>query len=192
MAGIDKDRAATDRLLELYPSGYPVVIDVAQAHINGLGTAMHFRLPLHAHNFPLTHRNEHKLIVALAGELRVQRGAATLAHLQCGQGALIAPHAAHRIHQDGATPSVAGVALWPGAVEDAFRALAVLVAARGFQRAAVIDLLARYQVEWDAAPVAGGSQEPLATGAFADLLPALPPEFAAALAVRWAGWLRAC
>jgi hypothetical protein len=192
MTGDDKDGAAPFGLLELYPAGYPVVIDVPQAYIHGIGTAMHFVLPLRAHNFPLTHRNEHKLVVALAGSVRLQRGSATLAHLQCGQSALVAPHAAHRIHQDGAAPSMVGVALWPGAVKDAFRRLAAMVATRGFKRTAVIALLAEYQVEWDATAVPGDTPEPLATGAFDDLLSALPPALAAALSVRWAGWLQAC
>jgi hypothetical protein len=192
MSSAGPDRAAPPDLLELYPGGYPVEIDVPQAQLDGLGTAMHFLLPLRAHNFPLTHRNEHKLVVALAGKLRVQRGADTLAQLHCGQGVLIAPLGAHRIRQDGPTPSLVGVALWPGAVEQAFRAVAALVAERGFRRQEIIELFARYEVQWDATPAFDGKPAALEPCAFADLLPALPSELAAALAARWTRWLRLC
>jgi hypothetical protein len=192
MSSVAPNQAAASDLLELYPGGYPVEIDVQQAHVHGLGTAMHFLLPPGGHNFPLTHHNERKLVVALAGGLRVQRGPDTLARLRCGQGVLIERHAAHRIHQDGATPSMVGVALWPGAVEQAFRAVAALVAMRGFQRAEIIDLFARYQVQWDAAPAPGGQPGDLEAAPFCDLVAELPSELAAALSARWAPWLRQC
>lgn len=177
-----------DRLL-LYPGGYPVQIDVPQAELGGIATAMHFLLPPRAHNFPLTHSREHKLVVALAGGLRVQRGAVTLARLQRGDAVLIPPHGAHRIRQDGSGPSLVGVALWPGAIEQAFRAVAALVAEHGFQRDEVAALFAAYGVAWDANPPDDGRPDAIGTRPFAALLPALPDALAAVLAERWAPWL---
>jgi quercetin dioxygenase-like cupin family protein len=176
-------------LLLLYPGGYPVQIDVAQEALDGQGTAMHFLLPPRAHNFPLTHSREHKLVVALAGSLRVQRGSRTLAQLHRGEAVLIPPNGAHRIRQDGLEPSLVGVALWPGAVEQAFRALAALVASNGFQRAEVAALFADYGVAWEAGPPDDGQPCAIAKGTFIGLLPALPDALAAALAKRWASWL---
>lgn len=177
-----------DRLL-LYPAGYPLQIDVPQAELGGAATAMHFLLPPGAHNFPLTHSREHKLVVALAGSLRLQRGAAILARLERGDAVLIPPHGAHRIRQDGPGPSLVGVALWPGAVEQAFRAVAALVAREGFRRAEVAALFADYGVAWDTNPPDDGQPDAIGTRPFAELLPALPDALAAVLAERWALWL---
>ncbi|WP_263487890.1 hypothetical protein [Pseudomonas sp. REP124] len=35
---------------------------------------MRFELPLHAHNLPLMHRQETRLVVALKGELKIRAG----------------------------------------------------------------------------------------------------------------------
>jgi quercetin dioxygenase-like cupin family protein len=177
-----------DQLL-LYPGGYPVQIDVAQEAMDGQGTAMHFLLPPRAHNFPLTHSREHKLVVALAGSLRVQRGSRILAQLHAGEAVLIPPNGAHRIRQDGPGSSLVGVALWPGAVEEAFRALAAQVARNGFQRAQAAALFADYGVRWNAGPPDDEQPCAIAKGTFIDMLPALPDALAAALAERWASWL---
>ena len=177
-----------DRLL-LYPGGYPVDIDVPQVEVGGVGTAMHFLLPPHAHNFPLTHSREHKLVVALAGSLRVQQGSAILARLDRGEAMLIPPNGAHRIRQDGPGPSLVGVALWPGAVEEAFRAVAALVAQEGFKRSHVAALFAQHGVAWHAGVQDGGRPYAIGTGTYAGLLPALPAALATALATSWASWL---
>jgi hypothetical protein len=179
-----------DHVLALYPGGYPVTIDVASAHIGAAGTAMHFVLPRFGHNFPLLHERESKLVVALEGELQLRCGALTLAHLTPGQGALVAPQTAHRIVQAGQTPSIVGVALWPGAVEAAFRAVAAMVAARGFQRQEVIELFASYSVQWTSSTPTGCMPHALVTAAWTDLLPSLPPALATPLAQRWVGRVR--
>jgi mannose-6-phosphate isomerase-like protein (cupin superfamily) len=90
--------------LLLIPNGYPVWIDVAQATIDGTGTAMRFVLPLHAHNLPLMHRQESKLVVALDGELEIRAGRQRMALLQQGEAIKLDPGIAHRIHQHGAGP----------------------------------------------------------------------------------------
>lgn len=54
-------------MLLLVPNGYPVWIDVAQASIAGVGTAMRVVLPVHGHNLPLIHRHETKLVVDSKG-----------------------------------------------------------------------------------------------------------------------------
>jgi mannose-6-phosphate isomerase-like protein (cupin superfamily) len=134
--------------LLLIPNGYPVWIDVAQATIGGAATAMRFELPLHAHNLPLMHRRETKLIVALAGELDVRVGRRRIALLKEGQAIKLEAGAAHRIHQFGMAPSTVGVVLWPGAVEHAFRELAAAASIQGYQRHTMIEILARYDVVW--------------------------------------------
>jgi hypothetical protein len=119
----------------------------------------------------------------------LQRGAAILARLERGDAVLIPPHGAHRIRQDGPGPSLVGVALWPGAVEQAFRAVAALVAREGFRRAEVAALFADYGVAWDASPPDDGQPDAIGTRPFAELLPTLPDALAAVLAERWALWL---
>jgi mannose-6-phosphate isomerase-like protein (cupin superfamily) len=173
-------------VLALYPGGYPLTIDVASAHIDAAGTAMHFMLPKSGHNFPLLHDHESKLVVALEGELQLRCGAMTLAHLMPGQGALVAPRTAHRIVQVGQAPSLVGVALWPGTVEAAFREVVVMVAARGFQRQEVIDLFATYSVHWSPSALAGCVAHTLDTAAWTDLLSSLPPPLATLLPQSWA------
>lgn len=193
----DRDPAAASAvdaadILLLYPGGYPLHIDVASASVAGAGTAMRFTLPLHGHNFPLLHTREHKLVVALAGQLRLRAGDQTLARLDTGQAVLVPPATVHRIAQLGAEAAVAGVVLWPGAVETAFRRMAALAHARGFDRAAVIALLAEYGVRWTGAT--GLQQESaaavaLAVGDFDSVAAALPPPLRAAVDIAWRGWL---
>jgi len=171
---------ATD-VLYLVPGGYPVTIDVAQASIGGEGTAMHFTLPLRGHNLPLMHAHESKLLTALAGAIEVRSGKHRIALLNEGDAIVLHAGVAHRVHQHGDVACVAGVALWPGAVEEAFRALALMAARDGYDRAAMIALLARYGVAWDAdtAPQAVG------VGTLASHLSALPPRLAGAVRRCW-------
>lgn len=175
--------------LVLYPGGYPLHIDVPAASIGGAGTAMRFTLPRHAHNFPLLHSREHKLVVALAGQLRLRAGGQTIAQLATGQAVLVPPLTVHRIAQDGVAPAMVGVVLWPGAVEQAFRDMAALAADGRFQRSAVIALLARYGVRWTAAPDSGVATPSLAPRDFCDLAYALPPLLQVAVARAWCGYL---
>lgn len=179
---------AADQLL-LYPDGYPVHIDVPQEQVGGAGTALRFSLPLRAVNFPLSHARESKLVVALAGELSLRAGARAHAVLRAGQAVLVPPATAHRIAQHGDRPAVVGVALWPGAVEEAFRTLDRMVAQRGFEHAAVAALFARYGVQWDAAiaPHAHASAPEVTT--FRTAARALPPALREPLAGRWREWL---
>lgn len=95
------------------PNGYPVWIDVAQASIGGAGTAMRFVLPLHAHNLPLMHRLETKLVVALKGELDVRVGRQRIALLKEGDAIKLGVGVAHRIHQHGMCPSTVLILLPP-------------------------------------------------------------------------------
>ena len=187
--------ASGEAPLALYPGGYPLHIDVPTAGIGGAGTAMRFTLPRHAHNFPLLHTREHKLVGALAGRLRLRAGSQTIAELPTGQAVLVPPLTVHRIAQDGDAPAMAGVVLWPGAVEQAFRGMAALAASGAFQRAAVIDLLAQYGVRWTTAqePVtaAGVPAALLAPRDFCDLSYALPPLLRAAVVRAWCGYLEA-
>lgn len=175
--------------LILYPSGYPVHIDLPQRQVDGAGTALRFALPLRGLNFPLAHAHETKLVVALAGELALRSGAGTIAVLRTGQAVLVAPGTVHRIAQHGAAPSVVGVALWPGAVEEAFRALDRLVARHGFDHAAVAALFARYGVQWDAAVAPNVHAQPLAVTTFHAAAQALPPALRQGLAACWRAWL---
>lgn len=160
-------------LLTLYPGGYPVHIDVSHKDIGGAGVAMRFVLPLRGLNFPLTHTHETKLVVALDGALTLRSGHPHV--LQAGQAVLVPAGTAHRIAQHGEGPATAGIALWPGAVEDAFRALDRDVAHHGFVLADAAALFAAYGVAWDA----HGTDVQLAVTAYSE----------AALAARWQPWL---
>lgn len=178
-------------VLALFPGGYPVHIDVPQASVAGSGTAMRFELPLHGHNFPLRHRHERKLVVALAGRLQLMSGLDVVAFVEAGQGVVLPPDVAHRIAQHGDAPATVGVALWPGGVEDAFRAIASQVAAQGYRREAVASLLAEYGVQWDAGM--DGEHRPggVDVRPFGVLVGQLPVGFAAALRARWERWIGA-
>lgn len=181
--------ASTANQLLLYPGGYPVYVDVPQRQVGGVGTALRFALPLRAVNFPLSHARESKLVVALAGELTLRAGARTYAVLRAGQAALVTPGTAHRIAQHGERPAVVGVALWPGAVEEAFRTLDRMVSQRGFEHAAVAALFARYGVQWDAAITQHGHVRAPKVTAFRAALRALPPALRERLAACWREWL---
>jgi quercetin dioxygenase-like cupin family protein len=176
-------------VLILYPHGYPLHIDIAQSQVAGAGTAMRFELPPHGHNLPLLHTRERKLVIALAGRLRLKSGAATLAELRPGQGVTLEPGTAHRIAQDGAEPSVVGVVLLPGAVEQAFRDIAATVAEQRFVRDTVIALLAKYGVQWETGGDAHPHSIPARPGH--ELIRELPEPLATMLAGRWERWLRA-
>lgn len=169
----------------LYPDGYPVQIDVSERALNGVGVAMHFDLPPHGHNFPLKHQHESKLVVALAGQLQVRSGHTILAHLGCGEALLLPPGTAHRILQYGPDTARVGVALWPGRIEQAFRAMAEQVAQQGFERSAVTALLAEYGVSWDHGFGAVLSHPTLPAQPLKAALPTLPAPLAAALARCW-------
>ncbi len=177
---------APGEVLELFPGGYPVHLDVPQATVQGSGTAMRFELPSQAHNFPLLHHHEHKLVVALAGQLVLRAGGRVLARLEAGQGVVLSPGTAHRIAQHGPMPSMVGVALWPGRVEEAFRAIARDVAVHGFEKPAIVALLARYGVLWDAD---GAPAHDLEVQPFDRAVLHLPQPFAAAVQDRWREWL---
>ena len=179
---------ATDQLL-LYPGGYPVHVDVPQRQVGGAGTALRFVLPLRGVNFPLSHAYESKLVVALAGELTLRAGAQAHAVLRAGQAALVPPGTAHRIAQHGQRPAMVGVALWPGAVEEAFRALDRMVAQHGFDHAAFSALFARYGVQWNAAGAPHAHAPEVTT--FRAAARSLPPALRQALAARWRAWLPA-
>lgn len=173
----------------LYPGGYPVHLDLPQRDIGGAGTAMRFTLPIRGHNLPLRHEGERKLVVALSGGLRVRSGARVLAELNPGQALLLPQHFGHRIVQHGPEPSIVGVALWPGRVEEAFRALARAVALRGFERGEAARILASYGVAWDdgAAHDAAARLDPMPA---LEALEQLPSALARALRERWRAWLR--
>ena len=138
-------------MLRLHQQAYPLYVDVAQRDVAGLGTAMRFELPRRGHNFPLTHQHEHKLVVALGGHLLVRLANHAQAHLSAGSALLLQPGCAHRVVQQGDTPAMVGVVLWPGHVEQAFRDIANWVDRHGYQRQAVEAALAPYGVSWDAA-----------------------------------------
>lgn len=174
----------SDDVLYLIPDGYPVTIDVAQASIGGAGTAMHFALPEHGHNLPLTHEHETKLLAALDGEVEVRSGGRSIALLRQGEALRLSAGTAHRVHQHGERPSLVGVALWPGKVEQAFRQLADGVAKGDYSRDQMIALFASYGITWHAP---GGDQQVHAEVRPLDAwLEELPPELAAALRQRWA------
>jgi quercetin dioxygenase-like cupin family protein len=180
--------SAANQLL-LYPGGYPVHIDVPQRQIGGAGTALRFALPLRAVNFPLSHARESKLVVALAGELTLRAGARAHAVLRAGQAALVTPGTAHRIAQYGERPAVVGVALWPGAVEEAFRTLDRMVAQHGFDHAAFGALFARYGVQWDAAIASGTHAAAPEVTTFRAAAQALPLALREQLGACWRAWL---
>lgn len=172
-------------VIELHPSGYPVHIDVPQHSIHGTGTAMRFELPVHGINFPLMHQHEEKLIVALSGRLTIRCAKRVIAHLDSDQAVLLPAGTAHRIAQSGDHPSIVGIALWPGAVEEAFRSVAAHVATNGFRREAVIDILGRYGITWEANSFNGDYCRSLVPAMARDLLDQLPRPLAAAIAVCW-------
>jgi len=170
-----------ERLL-LVPNGYPVWLDVAQASIDGVGTAMRFVLPVQGHNLPLLHRRERKLVVALEGALELRSGRQRLVLLQPGEAVLLSAGTAHRIHQQGAGPSTVGAVLWPGRVEAAFREMALAAAQEGYGRQEMIEILARYDVEWTHE---GHAAEPLAVLSFEQGLQQIPSALAQALRECW-------
>jgi quercetin dioxygenase-like cupin family protein len=172
-----------DDILYLFPDGYPVTIDVAQASIAGAGTAMHFVLPPKAHNLPLMHVHETKLLAALDGEVEIRSGGRTIALLRQGEAVLLHPGVAHRVHQHGAHPAKVGVALWPGRVEQAFREMAAEVAKGPYRHDAMIALLARYDVAWNAP--AGEEPVHAEVRPLQAWLPELPPQLASALQQTW-------
>nr|WP_315255185.1 cupin domain-containing protein [uncultured Duganella sp.] len=176
--------------IELYPAGYPVYIDVAQDSIHGIGTAIRFELPVHGVNFPLSHQHEKKLIVALAGQLEIKAAGKLMAHLNAGQGLLLPTGTAHRVAQAGNAPSMVGVALWPGAVEGAFRAVAQHVASSRFSRQTVIDLFAEYGVLWQTGATGDTQDASHPPVSFDRLLQQLPGELAQSLAASWDGWIK--
>ncbi|MCK1790282.1 hypothetical protein [Pseudomonas violetae] len=168
----------------LIPGGYLVWIDVDEASVGGAGTAMRFDLPLHAHNLPLMHSHETKLVVALRGELDIRSGRQRIALLHEGDAIQLEPGIAHRIHQVGSTPSVVGAVLWPGAVERAFREIAALVVRGTYQRSEMIRLLSRYGVIWAEKPLTN-SHQTVAVRPFFDFLREMPSPLAHALEHRW-------
>lgn len=168
----------------LIPGGYLVWIDVDEASIGGSGTAMRFDLPLHAHNLPLMHSHETKLVVALKGELDIRIGRQRIGLLREGDAMQLNPGVAHRIHQVGSTPSVVGAVLWPGAVEKAFREIAVLVNRDAYQRGEMLRILSRYGVTW-AAHHRTNCHGSIAVRPFHDFLNDMPSTLAHALEQRW-------
>jgi mannose-6-phosphate isomerase-like protein (cupin superfamily) len=170
-------------VLYLIPGGYPVTIDVAQASIAGVGTAMHFVLPQNGHNLPLMHHHESKLLVALQGALEIRGSGHSIAVLQQGQALMLPAGTAHRVHQHGTQPVTVGVALWPGEVEQAFRQQAAAVVNGTYDREEMIRIFARFDVIWNAATPAAtvaGDVRPLAAW-----LDELPPALAEQLHQRW-------
>lgn len=172
-------------VLNLYPGGYPVHVDVPQHLVDGAGTALRFELPLRGLNFPLSHAHETKLVTALGGELVLRTGAGSHTRLEVGQAVLVPSGTAHRIAQHGAHPATVGIALWPGAVEEAFRALDRAVARHGFRHGEAAALFARYGVQWDAAQAQGTHAPALEVVPVAQALQGLPPALRQALARCW-------
>lgn len=168
----------------LIPGGYWVWIDVDEASIGGTGTAMRFELPLHAHNLPLMHRHETKLVVALRGELDIRIGRHRIALLHEGDAIQLEPGIAHRIHQAGSTPSIVGVVLWPGAVEGAFREVAALVERGIYQRSEMIRILSRYGVTWAEQPLTN-SHQTVVVRPFFEFMREMPSPLAHALEQIW-------
>jgi mannose-6-phosphate isomerase-like protein (cupin superfamily) len=170
--------------LVLIPNGFPVWIDVAQASIEGAGTAMRFVLPVHAHNLPLMHRQETKLVVALKGELDIRAGRHRIALLQEGEAIKLKPGVAHRIHQYGAAPSTVGAVLWPGAVEQAFRELAAAATQGAYKRSDMMEILGRYHVAW-ATQSNEHDPQSVAVRPFRDWLGDLPEALTKQLEMKW-------
>lgn len=177
-------------VLTLYPGGYPVHIDVPQRQVDGAGTALRFELPPRGVNFPLSHAHETKLVVALEGSLALRTGAnGPRPLLRAGQAILLEPGKAHRIAQYGDQSALVGIALWPGAVEEVFRLLDRMVAQRGFERAAVSALFARYGVRWDAAIAAGPHAAAPEVTSFRAAARTLPLALRERLTACWREWL---
>lgn len=82
-----------------------------------------------------------------------------------------------------------GIALWPGAVEEAFRSVAQHVATHDFSRPKVIELLARYGVHWQEGMEETEVLERAAVPVD-ELMRQLPAELASSLAERWKDWLQ--
>lgn len=155
-AAIAQPASSASDVLELFTDGYPVHIDLAEKNVAGAATGMRFLLPLKGLNLPLMHRFEHKLVVALQGQLQMRSGAHVLARLEEGTALVLPPGVAHRIAQQGTRESVVGVVLWPGFVEQAFRTIAARVSLMGTDKAAMIGIFADHGVVWDA----GGGSPP--------------------------------
>lgn len=177
----------TPQKLIIVPGGYPVWIDVPQASIAGAGTAMRFELPLRGHNLPLMHRRETKLIVALKGALEVRTGRQRIALLEEGDAIKLHPGVAHRIHQQGNRPSTVGAVLWPGAVEQAFRELAVAASQGAYGRSDMDEILARYEVVWTTDAHERGL-EAVTVRPLRDWLVELPDALAKQVELRWGSW----
>ncbi len=177
-------------VLTLYPGGYPVHIDVPQRQIGGAGTALRFALPPRGLNFPLSHAHETKLVVALEGSLALRTGATgPRPLLRAGEAMLLEAGTAHRIAQHGDQAALVGIALWPGAVEEALRLLDRMVAQHGFEHEAVAALFARYGVRWDTAIAPNAHAAPLEVTSFHAAARALPPALRERLAACWREWL---
>ena len=69
---------------------------------------MRFVLPLHAHNLPLLHRRETKLMVALKGGLDIRAGRRRIALLEEDEAIKLDTGIAYRIHQYGPVPGTVG------------------------------------------------------------------------------------
>lgn len=173
--------------LLLIPNGYPVWIDVTESSIGGAATAMRFVLPVHAHNLPLMHRREAKLIVALEGELDVRVGQKRIALLKEGHAIKLQAGAAHRIHQYGTAPSTVGVVLWPGSVEHAFRELAAAASIHPYQRQHMVEILARYEVVWTTESQEADS-EPVTARPLHQWFCELPEAVAKRVELKWGSW----
>jgi quercetin dioxygenase-like cupin family protein len=181
-------------MLRLHQQAYPLYIDVAQRDVAGLGTAMRFELPRRGVNFPLRHQHERKLVVALGGQLLVRLGNHAEAHLKPGSALLLQPGCAHRVVQQGDSPAIVGVALWPGHIEQAFRDIATWVDRHGYQRQAVEAILAPYGVAWDAGLERASNNNWLSSDLpdadsyknWIDALDQLPASLAAKLSNAWA------
>lgn len=172
--------------LMLIPNGYPVWIDVPQASVSGTATAMRFVLPVRAHNLPLLHRNETKLVVALSGALEIRTGDGQIAFLRHGDALRLEAGTAHRIHQYGETSSTVGVVLWPGCVEQAFREIADAARHVPFLRSDMVEILDRYDVVWTVSfKPPHAESEPLSGTAFPGWLRELPSDAATLLQSRW-------
>ncbi|SDG55735.1 cupin domain-containing protein [Pseudomonas abietaniphila] len=172
--------------LMLIPDGYPVWIDVPQASVGGTATAMRFVLPVRAHNLPLLHRKETKLVVALSGALEIRTGDGQIAFLRQGDALRLEAGTAHRIHQYGAAASTVGVVLWPGGVEQAFREIADAARHVPFLRSDMVEILDRYDVVWTVSfKPPHAESEPLIGTAFPGWLRELPREAATLLQSRW-------
>lgn len=172
--------------LMLIPDGYPVWIDVPQASVGGTATAMRFVLPVRAHNLPLLHRKETKLVVPLGGTLEIRTGDGQIAFLKHGDALRLEAGTAHRIHQYGEASSTVGVVLWPGRVEQAFREIADAALQVPFLRSDIVEILDRYDVVWTVSfKPPHAESERLVVKAFPTWLGELPREAAAPLQSRW-------